>query len=165
MNRKELVELFTKYYKPVRKNLRNHSSLSADDAEDIAQEVFLRLLRYPDSVVARNPAGYLFTIGNNLAYEWRSLKRNRVANDSEWLDELVLDSDHEPQNVFEAEQRDKEIQRALDLLPPRCCTVVLLHAKEGMTYSQIAKHLGLSDRTVLREMTRAYSKLREELCK
>lgn len=165
MDRKELTVLFERWYKPLRSNLRNHSSVPPAEIDDLAQEVFVRLLRYPDSIIISNPSGYLFTIGANIANEWRRLKRNRAPMNSEWLEELVISDHLEPQNIWEAEQLNSDMQRIIDAMPTRRGVILLMHVHDGMTYNQIAKELGLTYRLVLRELTKAYATLREEFFK
>lgn len=165
MNSAQLTALYQRYFKPLRKTLRDRCSIATAEVDDLAQEVFLRLLRYPDSEIRANPAGYIFKIGSNIAYEWRLRKKNSAARSSEWLEELVLATDLEPQNLFEVEERDRELQRAIDQLPPRCQTALLLHVKQELTYHQIAQEMGISDSAVIKHLTKAYAKLRRDIFK
>ena len=58
---------------------------------------------------------------------------------------------------------DAKLRAAVEALPPRQRKVLLLHVHEGLTYKQIAEHLSLTYRVVLRDLTRAYSQLRLRL--
>ena len=62
------------------------------DIDDLAQEVFLRLLRYSDDIAVDNPQGYLFRIAANVANEWRERSRVRKPHDDSWLEELQIES-------------------------------------------------------------------------
>jgi len=55
------------------------------------------------------------------------------------------------------------VRAAVAKLPPRQQEVLLLHVNEGLTYMQIAQQKQLTYRVVLRDLTRAYSRLRREL--
>ncbi|MFC4314931.1 RNA polymerase sigma factor [Steroidobacter flavus] len=158
-----LIEWFGKWRKPIRSWLRNRASVPPGDIDDLAQEVFLRLLRYSDDVAVDNPQGYLFRIAANVANEWRERSRVRKPHDDSWLDELQIEARDEPENAFARTRADEYVQRAVDRLPPRQREVLLLHVNEGLTYKQIAQQRGLTYRIVLRDLTRAYSTLRMQL--
>jgi len=158
-----LIEWFGKWRKPIRSWLRNRASVPPGDIDDLAQEVFLRLLRYSDDVAIDNPQGYLFRIAANVANEWRERSRVRRPHDDSWLEELQIESGEEPENAFARTRTNEYVQAAVDRLPPRQREVLLLHVNEGLTYKQIAQQRGLTYRIVLRDLTRAYSQLRMQL--
>jgi RNA polymerase sigma-70 factor (ECF subfamily) len=158
-----LIEWFGKWRKPIRSWLRNRASVPPGDIDDLAQEVFLRLLRYSDDVAVDNPQGYLFRIAANVANEWRERSRVRKPHDDSWLEELQVESGEEPENAFAKSRTNEYVQAAVDRLPPRQREVLLLHVNEGLTYKQIAQLRGLTYRIVLRDLTRAYSTLRMQL--
>src|SRR6202050_5981982 len=62
---------------------------SPADIDDIAQEVFLRLLRYDRSELIDYPQAYLFKIASNVSAEWAMRSSCRMPHHSEWLTELV----------------------------------------------------------------------------
>ncbi len=158
-----LIEWFGKWRKPIRSWLRNRASVPPGDIDDLAQEVFLRLLRYSDHIAVDNPQGYLFRIAANVANEWRERSRIRKPHDDSWLEELQIESGEEPENAFARTRTTEYVQAAVDRLPPRQREVLLLHVNEGLTYKQIAQQRGLTYRIVLRDLTRAYSTLRMQL--
>jgi RNA polymerase sigma-70 factor (ECF subfamily) len=158
-----LIEWFGKWRKPIRSWLRNRASVPPGDIDDLAQEVFLRLLRYSDDIAVDNPQGYLFRIAANVANEWRERSRVRRPHDDSWLDELQIESGEQPENAFTRTRTNEYVQAAVDRLPPRQREVLLLHVNEGLTYKQIAQQRGLTYRIVLRDLTRAYSTLRMQL--
>lgn len=158
-----LIEWFGKWRKPIRSWLRNRASVPPGDIDDLAQEVFLRLLRYSDDVTVDNPQGYLFRIAANVANEWRERSRVRRPHDDSWLEELQIEAGEEPENTFARTRANEYVQAAVDRLPARQREVLLLHVNEGLTYKQIAQLRGLTYRIVLRDLTRAYSTLRMQL--
>jgi RNA polymerase sigma factor (sigma-70 family) len=158
-----LIEWFGKWRKPIRSWLRNRASVPPGDIDDLAQEVFLRLLRYSDDIAVDNPQGYLFRIAANVANEWRERSRVRKPHDDSWLEELQIEAGEEPENAFARSRANEYVQAAVDRLPPRQREVLLLHVNEGLTYKQIAQLRGLTYRIVLRDLTRAYSTLRMQL--
>jgi RNA polymerase sigma factor (sigma-70 family) len=158
-----VVEWFDAWRKPLCAWLRRRASVPAADIDDLAQEVFLRLLRYSADTSVENPQGYLFRIAANVANEWRERARVRHPHDNAWLDDLQVDASKQPENATRTDDRDRLVQAAVQLLPPRQREILLLHVNDGLTYKQIAQAKGLTYRIVLRDLTKAYSSLRTQL--
>lgn len=158
-----LASWFNQWRTPIRCWLASRSSVPTADLDDLAQEVFLRLLRYSDDVVVENPQSYLFRIATNVANEWRERSRYRHPHDESWLDDLQIDAGSEPENTIARTLIQKQVHAAVAKLPPRQQEVLFLHVNEGLTYMQIAQQKQLTYRVVLRDLTRAYSRLRQEL--
>jgi RNA polymerase sigma-70 factor (ECF subfamily) len=158
-----VVAWFKRWRKPIRQWLSHRSSVPTADLDDLAQEVFLRLLRYSDDVAIENPQGYLFRIAANVANEWQERARHRRPHDDSWLEDLQVEFDDEPENTIAREVAREYMQEAVNKLPRRQREVLLLHVSEGLTYKQIAERQGLTYRVILRDLTRAYSQLRKQL--
>lgn len=158
-----VTEWFGRWRKPIRTWFSRRASVPRAEIDDLAQEVFLRLLRYSDDVTVDNPQGYLFKIAANVANEWRERSRVRQPHDRSWLDELQIDPSDQPDNAMFQNRVSKHLQAAVDQLPRRQREVLLLHVNEGLTYKQIADRLGVTYRIVLRDLTRAYASLRMQL--
>lgn len=154
---------FSKWHKPIRSWLRNRASVPPGDVADLASEVFLRVLRYSDSIEVENQQGYLFRIAANVANEWRERSRNCKPHDSDWLDGLEVDTEFEPVAIHEAADQKRKVEAAYARLPPRQRHILLLHLNEELTYKQIAARERLTYRIVLRDLTRAYAQLRTDL--
>jgi RNA polymerase sigma factor (sigma-70 family) len=154
---------FGRWRKPLRGWLTSRASVPSSEVDDLAQEVFLRLLRYSDEIAVENPQGYLFRIAANVASEWREHSRVRQPHDRGWLDELQIDPSGQPDNAAFQNRFSKHLQNVVAGLPVRQRQVLLLHVNEGLTYKQIADHLGVTYRIVLRDLTRAYASLRLQL--
>lgn len=162
-SRRRLVVWFKRWRKPIRQWLSHRSAVPTADLDDLAQEVFLRLLRYSDDVAIDNPQGYLFRIAANVANEWQERARHRKPHDDSWLDDLQIDFSDEPENTIAREVANKHMRDAVNRLPRRQREVLLLHVNDGLTYKQIAERQGLTYRVILRDLTRAYSQLRAQL--
>ncbi len=158
-----LASWFREWRGPIRNWLSSRSCVPAADLDDVAQEVFLRLLRYGNDVVIENPQGYLFRIAANVASEWRDRARLRRPHDQSWLQELQSEPADQPENAVARALVRRQVHAAVQKLPPRQRMALLLHVNEGLTYTQIGARMGLSYRVVLRDLTRAYSQLRLHL--
>jgi RNA polymerase sigma-70 factor (ECF subfamily) len=133
------------------------------EADDLTQEVFLRLLRYSQEVEVDNPQGYLFRIAANVANEWRERSRVRKPHDSDWLEDLQIEELDQPDAKYERETSCAYISAQFLNLKPRQRRILILHIEGQLTYKQIAKREGVTYRIVLRDLTRAYEFLRKEL--
>jgi RNA polymerase sigma-70 factor (ECF subfamily) len=160
---KRFAQWFKDWRKPVRHWLSRRAAVPAAELDDLAQEVFLRLLRYSEKTAVENPLGYLLRIAGNVASEWRERARVSKPHDQEWLEDLLIEPDQEPENSLCKTRTDASVQAAVDKLPFRQRQVLLLRVNEGLTYKQIADRLKLSPRIVLRDLSRAYSQLRTRL--
>src|ERR1700730_3830055 len=79
-------------------DLRRYLSLRIDnraEIDDIAQEIYLRLLRIERTDLIRSPEALLFRIASNAVYEWRLLARNRLPHGPSELEALEA-NDAEP---------------------------------------------------------------------
>jgi RNA polymerase sigma-70 factor (ECF subfamily) len=139
------------------------SNRMADRAEiqDLAQEVFLRLLRVDTLDLVKNPRAYLYRVAVNVAGEWRLRARQRKPHTSEELDELVSVEDLE--STLEKRQTGDAVRQALEQLPATWRQVLALHCGEDMTYDQIADHLGITRRMVKRYVAKGYAEMRERM--
>ena len=127
---------------------------SSEDAEEIVQETYIRLLKledlgHLDSEVRR----FLFRIATNLARD-RFRQRKARAHDAHVpFDMLELEGSSEaPEEIVDWDAGMVVLKQALLDLPPRHRQVFLLHVTENMSYRTIAKHLGVSTKTVERDL-------------
>lgn len=165
MDSKAVEDLFVRFYKPVRTVLQKHCSVPRPYLDDLAQEVFLRLLRYPNSQITGSVSGYVFTIATHVAIEWKKLKGNSVPRDALWLEDLMVDERQETHNIHETEDTNRKIQSIIDRMPERRRSIILLYSQGDLTYNELAVELNISERIVLRELVKAYAKLKEEFFK
>jgi len=139
-------------------------------AEELAQEVFLRVYRSRSSYAPTAKfKTWLFRIATHLALNW--LRDERHARGQERLDDGPADlparqiSDRRPsvEQEMVREVKREEIRRAVAALPEKQRAAVLMHKYEEMEYTQIAKVLGCSDSAVKSLLFRAYEALRARL--
>src|ERR1700722_1836540 len=152
---------FRRWGAPLRKFLSTRWSLNASDFDDVAQEVFLRLLRYDNSELIEHPQAYLFRMASNVAGEWALRSRHRHPHDARWLVDLCAASD--PEREVAQQTANEQLRRAIANLPPRQREVVRLHFAEGLPRAQVAERLKTSERVVKRDLINAYSSLRTVL--
>ena len=156
-----LGHLFRDWQLPLRRFLARRRVGSTADIDDIAQEVFLRLLRYDRAELIDQPRAYLFKIATNVSAEWSMRSVRRLPHDSAWLTELV--DSLSPDVEVEQQDRDESVHSAIEALPARAKEILRLHFGEGLTYPQIAVALSVSRKIVKRDLARAYASLRAAL--
>jgi RNA polymerase sigma factor (sigma-70 family) len=156
-----LTDWFREWQLPLRRFLLRRRAGSAADIDDIAQEVFVRLLRYDRSELIDYPQAYLFRIAANVSADWAMRANRRMLHQSEWLEELV--DTLTPELEFEREGFDEQLRLALEALPPRWREMLHLHFGGGMTYDEVARRMGVTRKMVKRDLARAYASLRMSL--
>jgi RNA polymerase sigma-70 factor, ECF subfamily len=139
-------------------------------AEDLAQEVFLRVYRSreryrPDARFTT----WLYRIATNLALnalrDRRALRAEVSTAEGESEPEAARVADHRPtieETLIESE-RVGRILRAIEALPENQCAAVILHKYQGIDHRQIARVLGVSESAVKSLLFRAYENLRARL--
>ncbi|CAM4106252.1 sigma-70 family RNA polymerase sigma factor [Kerstersia similis] len=132
---------------------------NADDASDLLQETFLRVLRRPASFLLRDNAGFsprrqLALIANGLVInKWR-----RDALEREYLAVLAnMEAPGSPSPETRAILLDIlcEIDAMLDGLPDKCRRAFLMAQLDGMSHDAIAQELGVTRRSVHNYQVRA----------
>jgi RNA polymerase sigma factor (sigma-70 family) len=158
---KSLTDWFRRWRSPLRRFLVGRGAVRVADLDDIAQEVFLRLLRYESAEVVQHPQAYIFKMAANVAAEWAIRSRHRLAHEPRWLNNLVAQDSID--EAFDSLVVQREIKRALEALTARERAILKLHFEEGLSKAEIALRLGLSPRVVQRDFETSYRKLRREL--
>lgn len=131
------------------------------DAQDLAQEVYLRLLRLEQLDFIAEPQAYLYRVASNVAAEWRMRACHRKPHSADELDVLVDLASPEAQ-VDEALSAAR-LDCALRELTPMVRAVMYLKLRDGMTHEEIARHLAITSRMVRRYLTTGYAELRQRL--
>ena len=139
----------------LRKLLR-HKGRSADDADDLIQEAFLRLQQYRASRHVQEPEAFLVRTVQNLAIDAIRRKARRGSNVT--LDHPVrqlIDPQPLPDEVLANRQRLQRLRTGLEQLSPRTREVVMLHRLEGYSQAQIAEQLQITVSAVEKHVAKA----------
>ena len=133
------------------------------DAEDLTQEVFVRVFRSLSSYTPGTFEGWLHRITTNLFLDMVRRKQ-RIRFDALPDDaERLPGNERSPQQVYDDEHFDGDVQAALDALPPDFRAAVVLCDLEGLSYEEIAATLGIKIGTVRSRIHRGRSQLRDAL--
>jgi RNA polymerase sigma-70 factor (ECF subfamily) len=134
------------------------------DAEDLTQEVFVRVFRSLPSYTPGTFEGWLHRITTNLFLDMaRRRQRIRFEGLGDQAVGLLRDGEPTPAQVFDARHLDTDVQQALEALAPEYRAAVVLCDIEGLSYEEIAATLGVKLGTVRSRIHRGRAQLRTAL--
>lgn len=162
-----LNEIAAKYYDDIY-YFCCYQTGSREDAYDLAQETFLRFIRYVDSYRYRNLKGYLLTISMNLCRNYfHESERTRFGR--EYDEGIQIKSEEEyiqqSEDAVEGMEQSKILADALLKLPDIQREAVLLHHFYGYKNREIARMTGASYAAVKSRIKQALEKLKSLLDK
>ena len=144
-----------------------------EDAEDVAQETFLKVYLSAKSYKPQAELfTYLYTIATRLALNrlrkrkrlrWFSLDQLQENEEDGSGQEFPADPADQPDVSLEQAEREAVVRRALDALPEAQKTAVVLSRYEGLSYKQIAEVMGTSVSAVESKLHRAKQTLQKKL--
>lgn len=133
-----------------------------EDADDLAQEVFLRLMRVPAPERVRKPVAYLFSVASHLVREFRlrtGREHEHVIYDSETVEEAARTRGGPADALADGINLERQLLRALQKLPRTHRTVLLLVKRDGLSHVEAAEATGLSVHTVERYVVEATARM------
>lgn len=134
------------------------------DAEDLTQDVFVRVFRSLDTYRPGTFEGWLHRITTNLFLD-QVRRKQRIRFDALPDDsgDRMRSPTPDPERAFEHHNLDLDVQAALAQLSPEFRAAVVLCDIEGLSYEEIAETLGLKLGTVRSRIHRARAQLRTHL--
>lgn len=132
-----------------------------DNASDLMQEAFLRVLNHSGVAEIADPPAYLHRIAGNLATDFT--RRQKVEKKLLVSDDACLDAPSEDVPADERlEQREQSrlLAQAIDTLPPRCRQVFVMRMHKNIPQDEIARRLGITRNMVDRHMRIAIERCR-----
>jgi len=134
------------------------------EAEDIVQDAYLHLLQRGTAATLEHPRSYLYRIAGNLAVDFARKAKVRLRHLQEETQFFcTAEAPPNPEAAAGSALELQQLQAALSELPQICREVFWLNRLEGLSHSEIAQRLGVSVRTIDRQMARAAAHLRETL--
>jgi RNA polymerase sigma-70 factor (ECF subfamily) len=134
------------------------------DAEDLTQEVFVRVFRSLASYTPGTFEGWLHRITTNLFLDMaRRRQRIRFEGLGDQAVGLLRDDEPTPAQAFDARHLDTDVQQALEALAPEYRAALVLCDIEGLSYEEIAGTLGVKLGTVRSRIHRGRAQLRAAL--
>ena len=132
---------------------------SKEDAEDVTQEVFLRIWRGREHWMPAGPVrNYLYLSVRNAARD----RMARVVVAERWRMRQAAPATETQPDVASAELAAM-VEQALAELPAKRAAVCRLRLIDGLSYAQIAERLGITEKTVETQLARGLKSLRDRI--
>ncbi len=133
---------------------------AGDEAEDLVQEALVRLAEYSRANEIENPQGFVLRTARNLAVSAyrRDAVRERAHADRAVI-ELLARTPLAQEEALATRQRLETMADAIEALPARAREVFIANRIEGLSFSQVARELGISVSAVEKNMARAIAQL------
>jgi len=142
---------------------RKLASLHNSDIDDLVQEAYARIWTVDCSTI-RNGRAYFYSTVRNLLAEYA--RRSRIVP-IELLGEIdslcIISEEPGPDRRVGARQELDRLRAIVAALPLQCRRVFELRKFEGWSHKDVAKHMGLSEKTVENHLTRALARITEAL--
>ncbi|WP_232823606.1 RNA polymerase sigma factor [Dyella sp. C9] len=138
------------------------------DAQDLVQELYLRLLRTDrgSGEAIQNPEAYLFTVAANLLKE-HAARRQRHPLGSDELEE-VIERLATPCDAAAGVDRNLRRQRLAEIigrLTPKCRAVLVMHYRDELGYREIGERLDISTHMVKKYIVKALAACRSGMAR
>ena len=157
MHLEQFKSIFDEYYHPL-KNFLYYKLGDIDLAEDITQEVFIKVWDKRDTVLQDTVKSYLYKIANNLAINHFKSARNRFELELDYHDKASLESPH---YIMENNEFAVQVNSAITNLSETQRVVFLMNRIDDLTYREIAERLEISVKAVEKRMQGALESLRD----
>lgn len=156
------IEVLDKHRQRLYRFLRRRLANEAD-AQELAQETFLRLLRVPRADLVADPQAYLYRVARNLVYEQscKTLPAERWADESTLL--ALEDPRDPPELDVDRNALNEKVAAFLGELPPRHQAIVLLVCHQGLSQREVGERLGLSKSMVQKCLAHGMAHCRKRL--
>jgi RNA polymerase sigma-19 factor, ECF subfamily len=131
------------------------------DAADVSQEVYLKMMRLERTDLIRQPQAYLYFLASQVMHEQRMReKRLPILFDSDAVESLTSSAEFASSDDFVAsDEIERELENVLKKLPPVHRSILILRKRDGLSYPEIARELGISVHTVKKYLFQASAKL------
>jgi len=141
------------------RRLSNH-----DDAYDVAQESYIKLLKYEGASDVRSSWAILQMIAYNTASDLGRTRKARLQDKHCSLDDIELDANLPTlERVMQAKQELDAVIRAIESLPVKCKQVFLLSRLDDLSYRQIALRCDISIKMVEKHISHALQVCKQSL--
>jgi RNA polymerase sigma factor (sigma-70 family) len=137
---------------------------SAEEADDVLHDAFLRFLHSYAGQAISNPLGLIARIAMNIVRDNARTRKFRQYQ-LQGIETVVCAPlpGPNPEEACLDRQRQVRLCAAIDSLPPRCREVFLLHRIDDMPQAEVARVLGISRSAVEKNLARADGRLRRDM--
>lgn len=158
-----VAESYTTYHRQLRAFFQR--TVGDTEADDLLQELYIRLIRQVDRAPPTNCKGFLFSAAANLLRDrWRrrAVRRLDQMDSLDGFDGSFKDAEeHDPSLWAEQIEQAEIFDRALARVSDKAASAFLCHRVEGCSYADIAGRMGVSVSMVEKYISTALAELRE----
>lgn len=145
--------LYQEHYQKLLRHIMN-KGLTSREAEDIAQEAFVKLLGLDQPSIESYIQAYLYKIATNLSIDkLRRQARSPISYANEQHSDLT--DARTPEKINQSRQQVKDIERRLMKLPLKCRQAFVLYKFKGMGYGDIAQLMCITESMVRKYVLQA----------
>ncbi len=160
-----IADYYSEHYNELKLYVMSRS-LPADEAEDIVQNTFVRLLRGDKMITPVTLPCFVYTIAKNLIIDYYRRKHKieeyeHFLGVSDWMGRYDVDGE----SVFSAQQINEILERGIARLTEKRSKVYRLNLFEGMQVSEIAQSLNLGYKAAENRLTLARKEIRDYMKK
>ncbi len=157
------LSVFEKYHRVLHQFLSRRLG-SLEDAKEMAQEVYLRIIRYGRHTEVKHPRAFLFRTARNLLQDDARKKASRLSDRHVSIDETEPISPYpSPDRIMQSKQVLDKFAETLEALKPQARRAFVLHRFKGLTYAQIASEMKISKSMVNHHISAVLRKMNESL--
>jgi RNA polymerase sigma-70 factor (ECF subfamily) len=135
-------------------------------AEDLLQDLYVKVAAWPPDAQIGNPSALLYRMASNLMLDQMRTERRTAARDAAWTDLHTTRVGGEPvseeasgERIASDRQRAAELARAIDTLPSQTRAAFVMHKLDGFSHAEIAQRLGISRKTVEKQVSAGLRRL------
>lgn len=135
-----------------------------EDANDLAQEVYVRIARHDDVNRIKSVSAFAFTIARNLLRDHSRRCATKLAASCVSIDDVALpETGDDPLQQLEADESQSRIDSVVDRLSPSCREAYLLSRNYHLSHAAIAEHMQISVSMVEKHIVMALKLIRSEI--
>ncbi|MFY0608552.1 MAG: RNA polymerase sigma-70 factor [Cyclobacteriaceae bacterium] len=157
----ELREIYETYFDSLRGFLY-YKTGDIDLAEDLVQEVFIKVWEKRDTIEKKTVKSLLYTIANNLMINHFNHQKVVGKHQSDSAPSAHIEN-KSPQFTMEEKEFEDKLNQTLSSLPEGCREVFLMNRIDNLKYADIADRLSLSVKAVEKRMSKAIGILKDQL--
>jgi len=141
-----------------------HAWRNRDELQDLRQDTYVRVYEAASKSRPLTPKSFLFATARHLIVD--RIRRQRVVaidavEDLEALNVMV--EERSPEQRTSAYEELRRLAQAFDLLPPRCRETVWLRRVDGLSQQEVARRLGITEKTVEKHIMKGMKLLADAL--
>ncbi|XAH25535.1 sigma-70 family RNA polymerase sigma factor [Xylophilus sp. GW821-FHT01B05] len=122
-------------------------------AADVVQEAYARVLAHQQAgQPVEHARGLLYRTARNILIDQERHDAVRAPETDAVLADMPAPAQSQPEEIYAATQRARQLVAAIEALPPRCREAFMLHRFEGLSHAEVAARMGISRNMVERHI-------------